>query len=59
MNDQERLLLMSEDLGVPIQVSASDGGTRRVAERVAEARLDSAAAKGSPESCISWSGWGN
>jgi len=58
MDDQERLLRMSEDLGAPIQTSGADGATRHVAERVEEARLDTAA---SPEGAcgMSWSGWGN
>jgi hypothetical protein len=66
MDDQERLLRMTEDLGAPIQVSGTDGATRiqapgaarRVAERVEEARLESAAS--AEGSCgMSWSGWGN
>jgi hypothetical protein len=58
MDDRERLLRMSEDIDTPIQVSGTDGATRRVAERVEEARADSdVATRGS---CgMTWSGWGN
>ena len=58
MDDQERLLRMSEDLDAPIQMSGADGAARRVAERVEEARLDGAPSK--EGSCgMTWSGWGN
>jgi hypothetical protein len=56
MNDQERLLRVSDDLGGQIQVSAADGATRGAAEQSEEARPDGAAA---PGSCTSWCGWGN
>jgi hypothetical protein len=59
MDDQERLLRLSEDLDVPIQVSVARGTTRTVAERVEETHLGSAAAGDSPGSCTSWCGWGN
>jgi hypothetical protein len=58
MGDQERLLRLSEELDQPVQVSGTDGASRQVAERVEEARLDSAEA--TPGGCgMSWSGWGN
>jgi hypothetical protein len=56
MDNQERLLRLSEDRDAPIQVSAADGAIRHVAERVEESRPDSPAA---PGSCTSWCGWGN
>jgi hypothetical protein len=60
MNDQERLLLMSSDLGMPIQVSAADGAIRRMAERVEQVRLDTVATEDSLGSCGGVpGGWGN
>jgi len=59
MSDQERLLRLSERLDVPIQVSAADGATRCVAERVEVVRLASLAATAPRGSCTSWCGWGN
>jgi hypothetical protein len=59
MDDQERLLRLSEELDQPVQVSGTDGATRQVADRVEQARTGTEAAQSDPGSCYSWNGWGN
>jgi hypothetical protein len=60
MKDQDRLLQMSSDLDMPIQVSAADGAIRRMAERVEQVRLDVVATEDSFGSCGGVpGGWGN
>ena len=60
MNDSERLMRMSQDLDMPVQISASDGAIRRMAERVEKVRLDVVVSEDSPGSCGGVpGGWGN
>jgi hypothetical protein len=60
VNDSERLLELSRDLDMPIQVSASDGAIRRIAERVEKVRLDGVDSLDLPGSCGGVpGGWGN
>jgi hypothetical protein len=60
MNDSERLLQLSEAMGSPVQVSASDGAIRQMAERVEQVRLNVVDANDSPGSCGGVpGGWGN
>jgi hypothetical protein len=60
MDDSQRLLEMSKELDMPIQVSATDGAIRRMAERVEKVRLDTVVMGDSPGGCGGVpGGWGN
>jgi hypothetical protein len=60
MDDSQRLLEMSKELDMPIQVSATDGAIRRMAERVEKVRLDTVIMEDSAGSCGGVpGGWGN
>jgi hypothetical protein len=60
MNDSQRLLEMSKELDMPIQVSATDGAIRRMAERVERIRLDAVVVEETAGGCGGVpGGWGN
>jgi hypothetical protein len=60
MDHSQRLLEMSKELDMPIQVSATDGAIRRMAERVEKIRLDTVVTEDSAGGCGGVpGGWGN